>query len=166
MTNLLPLWQIEDELAALIDSVDTCPEELRPELETRISEYLGAEAAKLDRVNAVFNSLDAVQRNAKLEIERLRARQQSAQKAAERLEEYILRLLRAREGRPLKGRNITFSARQSEAVIIDDPQLIPDQWKKLTVTVDIPKIPIREAIKGGTIVPGAHIEVRDNLYRR
>ena len=37
MTSLQPLWQIEDELAALLDSVDTCPDELREELEQRIA---------------------------------------------------------------------------------------------------------------------------------
>jgi hypothetical protein len=166
MNELAPLWQIEQELEALLDSAATCPEELRPELEARIAEYVGAEVNKVDRVDAVLTSLDGVVENAKREIDRLRARQQSAQKASERLAGYVLRVLRERDGRPLKGRNVTFTARHSEALIIDDPSAVPAEWKRTTVTVDIPKDPIKKAIKAGENVPGAHIEQRENLQRK
>jgi len=107
MTSLEPLWQIEEDLAALLDSVDTCPDELRPELEERIAQYIGYEVEKVDRVNGVLTSLEQVAANAKAEIERLSARRQSAQRHADRLSEYVLHLLRKREGKPLKGRNVT-----------------------------------------------------------
>jgi len=60
-------------------------------LEARIAEYVTAEAQKVDRVAAVLASFDAVAANAKTEIERLRARQQSAEKAAQRLEAALVR---------------------------------------------------------------------------
>jgi hypothetical protein len=166
MTNLKPLWNISMELQELVDTLDIAPDELRPELEERISEYLTAEAEKIDRVDAVLASLDAVQTNAKAEIDRLRARQQAAQKAAERLEGYVLRVLHQRDGRPLKGCNVTFSVRRSEALIVDNPDLVPDTWKRTTITVDIPKDPLKKAIKAGEDVPGVHIEPRENLQRK
>jgi hypothetical protein len=162
----MPLWRIEEDLEALVNSLDTCPEELRPELEASIAEYLGAEVDKVDRVGAVLSSLDGVAANAKTEIERLRQRQQSAEKAAQRLEGYVLHLLRERDGRPLRGRNVTFSVRHSEALMIDDPNAVPDHWKRTTVTVDIPKDPIKKAIKAGEDVPGTHIEQRESLQRK
>jgi hypothetical protein len=163
---LEPLWKIEDELAALLDSLDTCPEELRPELEQRITAYLGAEVEKVDRIGAVFASLESVQAAAKLEIDRLRQRHQSAQKAAERLEQYVLHILQQREGKPLKGRNVTFSVGHSESLIITDPQLVPDLWKRTTVTVDIPKDPLKKAIKGGEHVPGARLQTNEHLIKK
>jgi hypothetical protein len=166
MNDLAPLWRIEDELQALLDSVDTCPDELRPELEARIARYVGAEVEKVDRIAAALASLDAVSANAKTEIERLRARQQSAEKAAGRLEGYVLHVLRERDGKPLKGRNVTFSVRHSEALIIDDPDTVPANWKRTTVTVDIPKDPVKKALKAGESVPGVHIEARESLQRR
>jgi hypothetical protein len=135
-------------------------------LEARIAEYVTAEVEKVDRVAAVLSSLDAVSANAKTEIERLRQRQQGAERAAQRLSDYVLAVLREREGRPLKGRNTTFSVRHSEALIIDDPSTVPPEWKRTTVSVDIPKDPIKRAIKAGESVPGAHIEQRDNLQRK
>src|SRR5262249_40756500 len=149
MNALEPLWQIEDELAALVDSLETCAEELKPELEQRIAQYVAAEIEKVDRVNAVLTSLDAVQASAKAEIDRLRQRQQAAQKAAARLEGYVLHVLRGLDGKPLKGRNVTFSVRRSEALIVTDPDVVPDKWKRTTVTVDIPKDPVKRAIKAG-----------------
>jgi hypothetical protein len=166
MKDLMPLWRIEDELTALLDSADTCPDELRSELEQRIAQYLGAEVEKVDRVDAVLASLEGVAANAKAEIERLRARQQSAEKAGQRLAAYVLSVLRQRDGRPLKGRNITFSVRHSEALVIDDPNAVPAEWKRTTVTVDIPKDPIKKAIKAGESVPGVHLEQRESLQRK
>src|SRR5262249_32630850 len=127
MNELEPLWRIEDELQTLLDSLDVCPPELRGELEARISPYLGAEIEKVDRVGAVLSSLDGVVANAKVEIERLQSRRQSAEKAKGRLEGYVLHVLRERGGRPLKGRNTEFSMRHSEALIVDDPGAVPEK---------------------------------------
>jgi hypothetical protein len=166
MNALGPLWQIENELQALIDSLDVCSPEMLPELERRISEYVTAEIKKIDNIAGVLASLDAVQANAKAEIERLRARQQSAEKAAQRLEGYVLHVLRERDGRPLKGNNTTFLLRKSEALVITDPTLIPDRWKRVTVLTDYPKAEIKRALKSGESVPGVHLEQRDHLQRK
>ena len=71
---LEPLWRIEDELEALLNSVDTCPDELLPELEQRIELYLAQEIEKVDRLAAVLTQFEHVEANAKSEIDRLRAR--------------------------------------------------------------------------------------------
>jgi hypothetical protein len=166
MNDLAPLWQIEQELEALLDSAATCPDDLRPELEQRIAGYLGAEISKVDRIGAVLSSLDGVAANARAEIDRLRQRQQSAETTAKRLEAYVLRVLRQRDGQPLKGRNVTFSIRRSEALIVDDPNIVPDKWKQITVETHVSKDPVKKAIKAGESIPGVHIEVRDNLQRK
>jgi hypothetical protein len=165
MTDL-SLYRIEEELQSLLDSLDVCPDELRPELEQRIAAYVTAEIDKIDRVGAVLSSLDNVAAHARAEIERLRLRQQSAERAGQRLADYVLHVLRQRDGRPLKGRNVTFSVRRSESVVIDDLNQIPDRFKRVTVTTDVPKIPVRDAIKAGQTIPGAHLEQHENLQRK
>jgi hypothetical protein len=166
MTDLEPLWKIEEELAALVDSIETCPEDLKEELEARIAQYVGAEVSKVDRIAAVLASLDGVAANAKNEIDRLQQRRQSAEKAAARLEGYVLHVIRGRGGQPLKGRNTTLSVRHAEAVIIDDPGAVPDEWKRTTITVDIPKTPLKTAIKAGQSIPGVRLEQRESLLRK
>lgn len=166
MSALQPLWRIEQELEALIDSIDVCPPELEQELATRIAEYVSAEVDKVDKVSAVLTSLEGVAANAKAEIDRLHQRQQSAEKAAARLKGYVLHVLRQRDGRPLKGRNVTFSVRRSEQLVIIDPTVIPDQWKRTTVTVDYPRDPLKRAIKAGEDIPGVTIQYGEHLVRK
>jgi hypothetical protein len=96
----------------------------------------------------------------------LRERQQSAERSAERLEAYVLHVLRQREGKPLKGRHTTLSLRRSESVEIVDLNQIPDRFKRVTVVTDVPKTPIRDAIKSGTLVPGVRLEQHEHLVRK
>jgi hypothetical protein len=166
MNDLEPLWKIEDELAAMLDTLDTCPDELKAELEERIAAYVTAEIDKVDRINAVLSSLDGVAANAKTEIERLRERQRSAEKAAKRLEGYVLHVLRQRGGQPLKGHNVTLSMRRTEALTIVSPELVPDKFKRTTVVIDMPKMPIKEALKAGEEVPGVTLQVNEHLVRK
>ena len=166
MINLQPLWKIEDELAALVDSIDTCPPEMRAELEARITEYVAGEAAKVDRIDGVLSSLEAVQANAETEIARLTDRAKSAERSAERLKQYVLHVLRQREGKPLKGHNVTFLARRTEAVVIEDLNQIPERFKRVTVTTDVPRTAVKDAIRAGQVVPGARLEQHEHLVRR
>lgn len=165
MTDLT-LYALESELESLLDSVETCPDELREELEERITEYVSAEAVKVDNVGKVLSQLDSVQAHARSEIERLRIRQQAAERAQRNLEVYILHLLARRNGQPLKGKNITLFARRTEVLIIDDPDAVPAEWKRTTLQVDILKEPIKRAIKEGATIAGVHIEPREHLVKR
>ena len=51
-TNLQPLWRISEELQELLDTLDVCPDEQRPELEARIAKTIafvkGFAAARID----------------------------------------------------------------------------------------------------------------------
>lgn len=166
MSVLAPLWQIETELVELLDSVDVCEESLRPELEEKIYAHIDASIEKVDRIDAVLASLDNVSVNAKAEIARLSERRQLAERAAERLKRYVLRVIDLRGGRPLRGANVTLTTRRSDALIVDDPAAVPAEWKRSTVVVDVPKEPLKKALKGGASIPGAHIEERLNLVRK
>jgi hypothetical protein len=120
----------------------------------------------VDRIDHVLAAFAGVAANAKAEIERLHARQRSAERAGEQLERYVLRILQKRNGQPLRGNNVTFSARRSESLIITDPELVPDEWKRTTVSVDIPKDPLKRAIKDGQDIPGVTLRYGEHLVRR
>jgi Siphovirus Gp157 len=161
-----PLWEIEEDLEALLDSLDSCPEELREELSLKIETYVGRLASKVDSIAGVLKSLEAVQENAKNEIDRLRAREKAAERAQNRLEGYVLEVLRKRPDQKLKGKWTTFGIRTSEALVIVDPNLVPAEWKSVVQTVTVPKEPIKRALKMGEDIPGVAIEVREHLSRR
>jgi len=150
----------------LLDSLDTCEEQHREELSLRIETYVGKLASKVDSIAGVLKSLEAVQENAKNEIDRLRAREKAAERAANRLEGYLLEVLRKRPDRTLKGKWTTFGIRTSEALVITNPDRVPAKWKRVTETVDIPRDPIKRALKMGEDVPGVVLEIREHLSRK
>lgn len=162
----LTLLRIDEETEALVNTGEMCSDELREEFEQRLAEYMSAEIIKIDNIGWVLSELDNIQAHARSEIERLRVRQQAAEKSARNLETYILHILARRNGKPLKGQNVTLSARRTEVLVIDDPDAVPAEWKRTTVTVDVPKEPIKRAIKEGIEIPGVHIEPREHLVKR
>jgi hypothetical protein len=165
---LQPLWAIEAELTALLDSIGTCPDELQPELQARIQEYTTREAAKVDQTAHVLAALDYEQKAAADEMARLAERIRTAKAAQDRLEKYLCRIIAARGGQKLIGTTNTLSTRPSDAVVIVDEAAIPACYvvEEVVTTRRVDKAAIKKALKAGREVPGADLEYRDNLVRR
>lgn len=185
-TELMSLWKIEDELTALLDTVEACPDELKPEIEAAIDEYLGREAAKVDSIAHVLAALDYEQKAAADEISRLQERKKAAKASQERLEQYVCRVI-AMRGSKLIGKTNTLIVRPSEAVKITNEQAIPDEYCETVIEMNTGqfravqerladlgavwsmkpcKDPIKRALKKGVSVPGAELETRQNLQRK
>jgi hypothetical protein len=167
-TALGPLWAIEEELTALLDSIETCPNELQPELQARIAEYMSREAAKVDQTAHVLAALDYEQKAAGDEMARLAERRRVAKAAQDRLEAYLCRIIAARGGKKLVGNTNTLSVRPSDAVVIVDEAAIPANYivEEVITTKRVDKAAIKKALKAGREVPGADLEYRDNLVRK
>ncbi len=165
---LEPLWKIDETLLALMESIETCPDEMRDELQADIEVYLGREAAKVDQTAHVLAALEYEEKAAADEMARMAERKRVAKAARERLESYLCRII-ANRGAPLKGSTNTLSVRTSDAVIITDETAIPPRYiiEKAVIVMKTPdKAKIKKAIKAGEQVPGADLEFRSNLQRR
>ena len=65
--------------------------------------------------------------------------------------------------RPSRPGTITESG-SSEKVEIDDPELIPDEYMRIPdIKLEASKKDIKEALKKGLEVPGAHLESCSNI---
>ena len=115
-------------------------------------------------VRAMEADAAAIQQWAKDAQERAR----TVQARADRLREYLSANLLACEVQKVSGPGISLSFRKSSAVVIDEPGLIPATFmRQPEPPPPAPdKTAIKDAIKAGGEVPGAHIEVRDNLMIR
>jgi hypothetical protein len=167
-SSLAPLWQISETLQALLESVATCPDDLKPELQAQIDNFLGKEAAKTDQVAHVLAALEYEARAADDEIARLEDRKNAAKAAKDRLEAYVCRVIQARGVKTLNGDTNTLSVRPSDAVVIIDESLLPSEYviEKVVTTKSIDKAAIKKALKAGEEVAGADLEFRSNLQRR
>jgi hypothetical protein len=167
-TALQPLWAIESELMTLLDCLLTCPDELQPELQARIAEYMEREAAKVDQTAHVLAALDYEQKAADDEMVRLAERKRAAKAAQDKLEKYLCRIIAARGGKKLNGNTNTLSVRPSDAVVILDEAAIPTCYivEEVITTKRVDKAGIKKTLKAGGEVPGADLEYRDNLVRK
>ena len=80
--------------------------------------------------------------------------------SADKQIDYLLKLFKIKK---MQTEINELSYRKSEAVVLTDEAVIPDEYKKEKLTVSIDKTEIKKALKAGTEVPGAVIEVRQNL---
>lgn len=98
------------------------------------------------------------------EIKRLSAIVTKEQKKVDRIERILdHNFSQMFEGKPLAIGNFSVSYRKSEAVLIENEEEIPNDYKKEKLTVSIDKTAIKEALKEWKAVQGASIEVRQNL---
>ena len=96
----------------------------------------------------------------KSEEKALRARRNVLERSIDRMDEYVKNHLP--EG-GYESPEVRLSTRKSSKVIIDDPEAIPEQYQKYETIVSIDKKGIAQAIRAGSEIPGAHLEVSENL---
>ncbi len=161
-----PLWKIDETLLALMESIETCPDEMRDELQADIERYVCMETAKVDQTAHVLAALEYEEKAASDEMARLAQRMAATMKARKRLEHYLCRIIANRGGKPLLGETNTLSVRTSDAVVITDAAAVPAEYVKVTYTHSPDKAAIKKALKAGAEIPGADLEFRSNLQRK
>jgi hypothetical protein len=92
-------------------------------------------------------------------------RAKAEQSRADSLRDYLAHAMQSCSISKISGPGIALSFRASHAVVIDEPALVPAQymWTPEPVAPSPDKEAIKSAIKLGEVVPGAHIETRQNL---
>ena len=96
------------------------------------------------------------------EEKKLADRRQSDEKKAESLTQYVQNVL---NGEKFKTSRVVVSYRKSEAVIVDDLQLMRETCDEYLKYKDPEpdKAKIKAALKDGITVPGCHLEERQNI---
>ena len=134
------------------ESLDMALESLEDTVQEK-AENIGRIIAQIDAENAAY----------KTEIDRLSAKKKSNEQKSMRVVEYLDFNLRAMEITKLDTPLFKFSYRKSEAVVVDDITLLTEMYTRTKTVVEADKSEIKFAIKSGIEVPGAHVEVKQNL---
>jgi Siphovirus Gp157 len=138
------LRALEARLTELEDTAALVPAEQEKEFFAELGAAMVAAVEKRDAVHNFMRRLEAQQASDALEIKRLTARQDYTAKLLERLEAYVVSVIRqlgqTEDGkwRKLAGKFVTFSIRNSPpAVTIADEQAVPAEFKSVTVTLPL-----------------------------
>ena len=168
--NALTLYQIEDHLTALIDSVDMVPDDepgLLAELEADIARTLEMELRKVDGVCHMLAHFESHAQFAAAEIKRLQSAKKRYERASERLEAYVRAAMDLAGMRKLEGETSTLAIRTNPAAVyISNFESIPAEFQVISTTVSIDKDRVKKALRAGVEVPGAELIHGERLERR
>lgn len=164
------LVALTDDLRDLFDlagSYEAEDQDLPADIADKLSEALTAQAEKVDRCAAFIA-------RSKAEIEWLKNEKKVIDTQINRIEGYIKRMMSLaefvmkKEGtRKLEGMHgHSFSFRKSESVVIEDEDQLPGRYRVKKVSFAPDKKTIKDALKSGLSVPGATLEVRDNVQSK
>jgi hypothetical protein len=189
---LPPLYEVEDQLLALLNSEDSVTDEQKQEFERDLAESLKTAVAKRDRVAGFIKMCEHAAASAAVEIKRLQDRKRIFENTGDRLRGYVVSIIESLglddkgKLRKLQGSNFTLSARACPASVkITDETKIPNSLKRvrLDMTVEtweaICKLPgmlepfpvasyytdgaaLKAALEGSEEVPGAELIVGKN----
>ena len=154
-----PLYLIEDQLAALIETAELVSPEQEQEFRLEFQTALTAAVEKRDRVGQFLGHLEQQIDFAKFEIDRLRQRKAAFERALARVEEYVIQTIEnlgtdsQGKYRKLEGKTTTFSLRGCPpSVEVTDESAIPSAYKTLVL-----KLP---AVMWEQLLDGLEIERR------
>lgn len=142
-TTSLTLYDVEQGLQSFLDfDGEALPEEERQLFELALTEQLKTAVDKRQKCGEFIRFCELQADNCKAEVERLAARKKRFDAAAERMKEYIIRVIEeiGPDGRgayrKLEAHTITFSVRRKPAKVeVTDESQVPSQYKDATVTM-------------------------------
>ena len=151
------LYDIEYEIT---NCVDPATGEIIDE--KRLDALQMAREKKIENILLWIKNLKSEAGAIREEEKKLADRRQSDEKKAESLTQYVQNVL---NGEKFKTSRVVVSYRKSEAVIVDDLQLMQETCDEYLKYKDPEpdKAKIKAALKDGITVPGCHLEERQNI---
>lgn len=163
----MSLYSLTDECRSLYDALMASADEETGEVDislvNALAERQEAWEDKAVAVACVYRSLDEDAARVGREIERLTAMKKRLERERDRVKEGLSAAFTALGVEKVKGMYADISFRASEQTIIDNADAVPEEYMTVNTTYTPNKTAIREAIKAGKEVPGAHLEQKKNI---
>ena len=159
----LSLWGLSSEYIelynALIESADEETGEVNIDISKALEKVQGAFEEKAITTATVYRALGKYSKDIDEEIKRLQALKAHTDRQQKKVEQYLTEACERTGTESIKGiyANISFKTNPPK-VVLDDESLIPEEY----ITIKTERKPnltaIKEAIKSGKEVAGAHLE--------
>lgn len=161
------LYNLTSECRGLYDAILATADEETGEADLSLVTALGKRQDEWDRkavsVACVYRALSDDSDRIGREIERLTAMKKRLDRERERVKDGLDAACQALGVESVKGMYANISYKKSERTVIDQAEAIPEEYMTVKTTCEPNKTAIREAIKAGKEVPGAHLEQRKNI---
>lgn len=133
-----PLWQIEEHLDALLNSVDLCEtEEQRLEIMNEIASQYMKRGAKADQMDGWLNRETAYVMSIDQQMDRLKKLREKRLRAVSKVEDYIASVMLANGMKRLDGNKCRFTLKKNPpSVEITNDFSIPTEYESVTLQYD------------------------------
>ena len=118
---------------------------------------------KIEGYCVVENELSGDLQKIESEIERLNAKKKSIENNIDSLRRRLGTFLVSIGTKKYAAGTFTVYRRETQQVVIDDPQSIPAEFMKIKVAETPNKTLIKESIKAGAEVSGAHLQTNQSI---
>mgnify|MGYP001002415213 CR=1 FL=1 len=178
----MKLYELAEEFSALFTELEENEGELTPELAGRLTRISQDFDAKVENIALFILQLESDAAQIKEEIFRLESRHKSTLNKANWLRSYLLLQMENAERNKIESSRVTVSTQKSPpAVIVENTEIIPSQFKKGQLKlrwdeipeflrdlalVEVDKTAIKESFNQGRPVPGVRLESKLNLRIR
>lgn len=154
--SLTVLLDERRQIAAQLAESDN-PEELIEKIDWAIEVKAAGIALYLDIVERMIEGVDS-------SIKQLQERKKVLQNRKERLREYTLNALQGNGIKKIECPECTISVNPTAPkTVIDDERMIPiEYWKQREPVLDLARV--RQELKEGVIIQGAHLEPQEALF--
>lgn len=155
------LYEITTEQKSLINEIELMEGEITPEMEKQLmiteSQLQNKSIAYLEVIKRKESFNDLIDS----EIKRLQQLKKTNNNLVGRLKDNLLEAVKAFGGFQVGTQK--FTTRKSSAVIVEDVNSLPKEYKSIKVTESADKKAIKEALKGGKEIEGCYIQENLNL---
>ncbi len=155
----MTLYEIDrriDDFLSYAEDIELSEDEIKDTLDSLMMDR----AEKIDNIACFYKNLAAEAEAIKLEEVKLRDRRQAIDNKADRVKSYLDRAL---AGNRFESARVKVTYRKSEQVVVEDLEKLGKQFLRIKQTVEPDKSLIKEVIKTGAEVEGAHLEVKNNI---
>lgn len=150
--------EIQHEIENILSIPD---EELTDEQRRAFEEYAemlaGQEEDKVDGFVAFYRAEQARAEFLREEAKRLTAAARTREAKLARLCDHYKHVMQSHGLKRVNGKAYSVSLRSSPVVLIEQEHLVPKEFWKTKTDTSIDKIAVRDAIKGGAVVPGCSL---------
>lgn len=113
---------------------------------------------KLEACGKWIKGRKALINSMRVEEQAMRRRREVEERKLERMKDYVMRTVLKKPGQRFECGSCSMGVRKSSRVVIDDEAMLPEQFVTVTERRSPSKSAIRDAIRLGEEVPGAHID--------
>lgn len=156
------IYELTQEAAEIVAELEANEGEIPEQLAELMKIHEWDAAAKMEQYARAIANLQATIEACKAERERIYGKEKAAIHAIDRMKSAMLQYMQYSDNKKINAGTFTISVRKSAAVIIDDENAIPEEYKKTETITKIDKLAVKNALKVGA-VSGARIQENENI---